>query len=253
MASLEGLPAELRFLIIDNVDDIHTLQCLVRASPVYHMTYRGSRKAILLELVKRQHHERSLVEPLFAVRSIAYSLWSTKSNKSVDMFLDTYGKACSCAYTPTSADYDAKYHLHAHLRELMKLVKLQRAVMRIVDDFSASKLGNGSSKLDPMETRRVTRALYRLQMLCNLFGYEDQGTHTRGDGRFRSHLPSRVFTRFLSRFPPWEVQEMGCVWQHIVSRYGEIIQDLNVDDDWRERFAYPTWERQASLEPIEGT
>ena len=253
MASLENLPAELRLLILDSIDDIASLQCLVQASPIYHASYWKSRKTILLKLVQRQHYEHSLVEPLFALLAISYSLWKPGGDKSLPKFLHNYGRSRECVDTPTSPNYIALFHVPVHLAIIIKVVKLQRAVTRIVDDFCITKLSRaGANVLSPMERRRITQALYRLQILCGLFGCEDQKSQVRGSGLYRSHLPSRVFTQFISRFAPWEVQEIGCMWEYIVTRYSDMLKELGVDDAWRERYVYPTWERQASLEPIEG-
>lgn len=46
-ASLDGLPAELKSLILRSAPNILALQTLVRSSPLYHTVYLDERKAIL--------------------------------------------------------------------------------------------------------------------------------------------------------------------------------------------------------------
>jgi len=46
-ANLDGLPAELKLLILHSVPNISTLQALVRSSPLYYKAYLDKQKAIL--------------------------------------------------------------------------------------------------------------------------------------------------------------------------------------------------------------
>lgn len=54
MASLDGLPVELKVAILANLPDVSTLHALVRSSPFYHQSYLGHRQSILFAVLSTE-------------------------------------------------------------------------------------------------------------------------------------------------------------------------------------------------------
>ncbi|KAG8161142.1 hypothetical protein KVR01_009406 [Diaporthe batatas] len=66
------------------------------------------------------------------------------------------------------------------------------------------------------ETVRLTRALYRVQLWCNIYGF---GAFSSGMGPTRSPvdtLPWQMVCMFHETFEAWEVEEMLCIYQHML-------------------------------------
>ncbi|KAK0701220.1 hypothetical protein B0T21DRAFT_379173 [Apiosordaria backusii] len=81
--------------------------------------------------------------------------------------------------------------------------------------------------LSSTETMRMVRAMYRFQLMCNLFGL---GRYI-GD-RSRSYFVSghnTIFQAFLSNFTAFELEEVRCIFGYVVSRYDKVFQSIAAD------------------------
>lgn len=90
------------------------------------------------------------------------------------------------------------------------------------------------------EAVRLTRAIYRVQLWCNVFGF--------GLGPYK--VPASVSRwemacMFHETFEPWEVEEMLCIFQHIREMVENIFKDaredlLNYDEQHKEEISFFT-------------
>ncbi|KAJ9157853.1 hypothetical protein NKR23_g741 [Pleurostoma richardsiae] len=93
----------------------------------------------------------------------------------------------------------------------------------------AKEAGNGphsgqqSVALTSTETMRVTRAIYRFQLLCHLAGPGDNSPWLS-----RDHLDETV-QAFLDTLEPWEVEELFSFYQFAHDVYDKIIKDIMWD------------------------
>ena len=90
------------------------------------------------------------------------------------------------------------------------------------------------------EAVRLVRALYRVQMWCNIFGYgmgpnKDPASVDRWE----------VACMFHETFEPWEVEEMICIFQHMRNMIEDLFNDmrddlLRYDEQHREEITFFT-------------
>jgi hypothetical protein len=94
-----------------------------------------------------------------------------------------------------------------------------------------------SPEVEPVtgtERVRIQRAIYRLQVFCNLCG-------TRGKGRSSPNRIERKVeqARILGLFPAWQVEEIFCIHDFVKDSYGGIFSqvawDLNEERNPRYR------------------
>lgn len=104
MSSLENLPPELRTKTLQNMQELTTLQSLVRASPAYHAQYRANRDGSLrtclgFQLVDAYATFISTERKLRRVRTSKKDSKEQKIEKArtITTFLVSYGLWRSCA------------------------------------------------------------------------------------------------------------------------------------------------------------
>jgi len=69
MASLDGLPVELKVTILASLQDIPTLKALVKSSPSLRQSYLGQRQLILSAVLSTEMTPSVLLEARFVFRA----------------------------------------------------------------------------------------------------------------------------------------------------------------------------------------
>ena len=90
-------------------------------------------------------------------------------------------------------------------------------------------------KLSEIEKHRFLRALCRLQIYANIFSeYEYTATTPHGSksnnwGSFKDnfHLYEEGYRLFFGAMPPWEFQEIGCLWGYLTTMFGHIYTEIS--------------------------
>jgi hypothetical protein len=106
--------------------------------------------------------------------------------------------------------------------------------------IDAGREGYPQKRPSRSEAVRLVRALYRVQMWCNIFGYgmgpnKDPASIDRWE----------VACMFYETFEPWEVEEMICIFQHMRNMIKDLFNDmrddlLRYDKQHREEIAFFT-------------
>lgn len=100
----------------------------------------------------------------------------------------------------------------------------------VVNEANSSTVGVSDS-LSQSEETRIIRALYHLQLWCNLFGI---GPHKGIDQPFYSGYSSiDLLSIHASHFEPWEIEEMHCVYLFSETIYRQIFDQIRWDVDER--------------------
>lgn len=90
-ASLNGLPAKLKTLILHSAPNIPALQALVRSSPLYHKVYLDKRKVILSAVLLRDIGTEILPDALAVYKTSQIELDESGRRKdSVQSFISQY-------------------------------------------------------------------------------------------------------------------------------------------------------------------
>lgn len=229
-SALENLPPELRIQILLELTDWRSLRSLARASPSYHASYleAGREKILCHVALSHQLDPRIHADAFAAVRSGRFYERRFSTNREGERaiaFLDEYGHARG-----NSAHSNSEWLSCRSMTEATDLIHLHEAVKYVAAEYSlaaASKMRQGQQPmvLSQMEELRLHRAIYRFQIYCNFFGNNPCMPQIDAWGGWaRAHHPIK---RFLPSFPPWEVVEIGCVWQYLMKRWPFIVKELS--------------------------
>lgn len=210
-ASLEGLAVELRFEILERIPDLPSLDAIVHASPSFHRAYVARRQSILAEVVSRD------VGPdvLFEAHAVAIALTTDdKDGSEIREFLKDYRSMRRETASVSIRGFS--------LDQLTLLAQIQYAVQFATKHFCQATLARHPlsnerkediTPLSTTETRRISRALYRFELFCRLFSQPSFKVKRSLDCMDMCHL-------FLRQFPRWEIEEIACIRDYLMGRYG---------------------------------
>ncbi|KAJ6020874.1 hypothetical protein N7540_006378 [Penicillium herquei] len=255
--SLEGLPVELKILILFQVPDGDTLRSLVLASPEYHQAYLAVRYGLLSRLVKQQYHGfLDTAEALTAVRSENLD-YSCKREMTIAL-LDRWRRADEIRASDQSSS--SQIDEPQNLEEVIKLLNFHKALCFLLDDFSINAPRppwiepTPWAKLLPLqltlsEKQRFLRAACRLQTIQNIFGNDIKTEVSRDPGfkHWRLNRDDQIegyvdrdgeevlssieapYRFFYGTIPPWEHDEMCCVLNYFTAKIKPIFDVIAND------------------------
>lgn len=229
--SLEELPVELQQLIMSQAPTLSSLGALVRASPQLHRVYVESR-AQILRSVLAQVLNGMLVDALGAYHSGKESFQRVREESLLWGFVEEY----ESKYTATAFDWMAALSLE----DIIHLHHFHTSIIEpLTDRYASWALASLPIPSETEQTRkqtlsntercRIQRAMYRLQIFCNVCG-------SLGEGRSsRKRIEKNVDRlRVLSIFPAWEIEEILCF--HIFAEemngkvFRQVAWDLNPEN-----------------------
>lgn len=225
-SSLEDLPTEIRRLLISNLN-LDSLRSLVHASPAFHQQYRLNRRFMLRACLEMELQQAS-VDAYAVHRSSSKTFSLTRSKDNVASLLCSYDERRSYSQTVLSKD------IHTE-DEAVDMASFHRTVVRPIArhyvkwalEQLASHVGtSGPSMCTPTEKTRLTRALYRFQLCCNLFGV---GPHEDSRPTRLRIEPDEILSMFFAMFEPWEVEEIYCIYAFAKDKYNQIFTDIRWD------------------------
>jgi hypothetical protein len=222
------------------------------------------RGEVLCHLSPHQLDHLLRPDALAVVRSKRYDERSARTLEVVIALLNDYALARAEAAHPQS-----EWLFYSSATEAVELLHLHEKVKRVAGDYCqsvASKMCQENEQqhqqlnLSQIEQLRLHRGIYRFQMYCNFFGAAESWTREKFNGRSSDHIPK---IRFLASFPPWEVQEIAGIWQHLSRRWVSILREVSdifipkhishggLDDDseLKDTFDYVRRTRHRSPEP----
>ncbi|CAG8057669.1 unnamed protein product [Penicillium olsonii] len=241
--NLEGLPTELKIHILWQIPVIEDLKSLVLASPGYHRAYLLVRYHLLEWHANQQlGEELDLAEALTAVRSKGIQF--TTRRESAIALLDTWRRRDEIRGSSQSHQLPYRLDKPTHLEGIINLLHFQK---------------------------RILRALCRLQILKNIFGdpihcfqypncdscsCTDHWRKREGTKKVRrSHEPRNhqddeyAFRLFYGTMPPWEYEEMGCVYSYF--REKDELLGKEIGRDLRQLSESTPCEFYSDILPVE--
>jgi hypothetical protein len=243
---LEDVAPEIRIQIMQSIADFPSLRNLILASPSYRATYAaGAREKILRGTALDQLDSRLHADALAAVRSTGFYDKYSNSLSSIVAFLTDYERARG-----GGADSQSEWLKCRDLNEAVSLLHLHEAITQAVNDYgpfiaSRMKPVKKPPALSEMEKLRLYRAMYRYEIYCNIFGGMEKHSKFEGD---ESHVwPKESHERFLPSFPPWEVQEIACIWAYLPRRWGVIFREVS-DIYFPIKFGHPGCDPDSDME-----
>ena len=152
-ASLEGLPAELRQAILDNMPGPETLDNLVHASPVYHALYRLDREKIWSQMAVRVLTTRGIDLSKEPASTVYVHLDITPDHQSLGTTLKdiriVFQRLLMCMR------YEADMQLS---------IPQSQALLRITDVVYFNVVEIGERKLEAVCSREAIKALGPIEL-----------------------------------------------------------------------------------------
>ncbi|KUI60308.1 hypothetical protein VP1G_07476 [Cytospora mali] len=150
--SLETLPVEIQFAILDEITSLNILRTLVHASPIFYWIYSRSRLPILKKVLK--HTLDGISEDAHAAyRSGLAVPFSFDGYRSITASIEPAYEGLS----PVEVTAMASFHL-----------SIIEPLTERYAHWTLSALSSEASPLSKTERGRIQRAMYRLQILCNI-------------------------------------------------------------------------------------
>lgn len=251
---LETLPVEIQEFILAALPTVQALGCLVQASPRFHALYARNREAILRACLSRILGP-VLVDAIHCQLSRTDRFQQTRTLPIIQDFLNLYDER---RRTPQDSRFQ-----EVSLKDVVDIARFQASVVGpLAEQYGVWALAFLGSRVDSpqasalsiTEMGRVQRALYRLQIFCNVCGHRTTSgdSDIRIKASFSSEIPQDTNvgflksvevlgrTRMLSQFCPWEVEEILCIDEFAQDQYIRVFHDVawDLDTDRNPKFAH---------------
>jgi hypothetical protein len=207
---LEQLPAELLAQILASPAAVKDLEAAILSSPVLYQAYLEKSKFILGSVLSNTLGERVMVDAYAVQRSLKLDRRSACSPVDViHEFMTIYKQllANPAGVWKVCIDEDLVEMAAFHVRII------QPVGDGLLQDFG---VGRHNTVAAPVELARVTRALYRLQLWCNLYGTVP-GAVCPPD--YADLKIEDVLLHFFGVFQPWEIEEVVTLHEALMNEY----------------------------------
>ena len=230
-APLENLPAEIRRYLLFTLD-YEELKTLINASPIYHQQYLLDRQCL-----RRSCLERTLgyfsADACAVYESGMDDFLKARTPKSVAHLIDSYEENLSLSHYSFLSELTMDEVMSMFSFHVSIVIPLAKSYTTWALNNLAKVTGKDPPQshdelLSRTEEIRLVRALYRLELYCNLFGASHNRRHSRhtvweyGDEK-------DLFERLLHMYEPWEVEEMACAFTFSQQKYDQIFKDIHHD------------------------
>lgn len=165
----------------------------------------------------------SVVKPLVAYFSDLFlgNLCQQLDEGLVETAPSPEGDASSLPGSESSFDNSDVHSTNSWLEPYKDREQVDGLAPRDEATLNAGREGYLQNRPSRSEAFRQARALYRVQMWCNIFGY--------GMGLYKDPASvddGEVACMFFETFEPWEVEEMICVFQHMRNMIESLFKDM---------------------------
>lgn len=215
LSSLESLPVEIQIAILAE-SSLDSLRALINSSPRFYHVYFRHRLPILNKSLKHS------LDGIFQDAYAAY--WSDLWFGVVPFSFEDYQE--SLLIDPTGSTIDELSLTAAHKMAHFHL----RVVEPLTERYARWALGALSSSpeaapLTGTERARIQRAMYRLQIICNM--------------SIRDH---QAMFEALDAFGPWQAEEILCVHAFAKERYESVFVECVWHRDQPKYISMHLWE-----------
>ncbi|KAJ5333049.1 uncharacterized protein N7506_006832 [Penicillium brevicompactum] len=234
MAPLELLPPEIRRYLLAMLE-FEGLKNLIHASPIYHRQYLLDRNWFLSKCLDKALCGAT-IEAGLVYRSGSVSFADARTRDVVYEVLKSYQERRKL---PKNSILDGKLTLDdlaciAAFHYSVVVPMVSRYTIWALENLSKqpeSLLTYPLDSLSDSEEIRITRALYRFQMWCNLFGIGPHGKVWSPRSAFSS---IDILKALAGCFEPWEVEEIVCIFRfseaHFQQTFDQISWDVNQEN-----------------------
>ncbi|KAK4695644.1 hypothetical protein P7C71_g2148, partial [Lecanoromycetidae sp. Uapishka_2] len=216
--SLEGLPLEIKVMIMSRAPDIETLHNITRASPEYHSAFRGAKEEIFNNIT---------VETLSSVCVDILESWSAAHAPHLNLdtpdrekiILDVLRR-----YYKRLPKYTRNTRLE--VAESLAILRLHRKIAAVIARYCKQNLTYNplDGQVDAVppsasELHRLYRAAYRYELYSRLFGAGPGGVNTSIYHIVHTLDEDQIAEIFFGLFPIHEVEEIACLHKFASDHY----------------------------------
>ena len=226
---IERLPAEIQTDILKHIRTTRALYNLIRTSRRYYQVFCASRESILWEHAKNIISMEAMPDALRAS--------SEPRDPPVGLSFHVVEELLGQFDEKVLNSFDMETRLPVSMS--VRLIKLNKSIIYHMECFTSYTLRNlhaCSKAISPKLTAvdiawnpasetehiRLQRALYRVDLFCYVFHSSDKSN----DKKHKQIASKEQEYRFLSRLPPWEVEEIACVWSYLRNRLENLFNSL---------------------------
>jgi len=214
---LDTIPTDIRRYLLSFLD-LEQLSALVHASPVYHAQYREDRNYLLTKSVE-------------ATAADAFTICQFQSQRTdfvqdVPGFLRSYSGAKARRYLSLQGKLG--------LDTVIGMAQFYFNVVKPLADYYASwalehlaqETGHADAispqghKLTATERLRVTQAIYRFQLLCDIVTPRGLTSYSQKEANAQA---------LLDILNPWQVEQTLAFFEFAKGRYAKLVEDVRWD------------------------
>lgn len=226
---IEKLPAEVQTSILKHLRTTRELYRLIRASPRYYQVFLASRGSILSEHAKNIISKEAMPDALKASSESRDPPVGLSFHDVEELLARFDEKLLNSFYMETKLP----------VSQSVRLIKLNNSIIHHMESVAGDTLRElhvCSKSISPKLTTadivrnsisetehvRLQRAFYRVDLFCYVFHSSDKFNDIT-----HKHIASKAQElHFLSRLPPWEVEEIACVWHYLRKRLENLFNTL---------------------------
>ena len=237
---------EIKILILKDIPDLATLKYIMLSSRTFFPAYLLARREIFCCILQKQYGPL-LREVVAAVRSRGLYLGTYKEEAIA--LLDTWRRSEEIrALAPKSS---SRIDKPRDMKEISDLIRFNKVLQFFLNDYATSALPPAwidpnkwensmlPVQLSSSEKHRFIRAFCRLQIHGNILGRPEYDLSSRTPQvwdlwslkKAPPFFSARVeaYRLFFAAIPPWEYDEMGCVWTYVKTKIdnSSIYKDVS--------------------------
>ncbi|POS71620.1 hypothetical protein DHEL01_v209986 [Diaporthe helianthi] len=227
---IESLPAEIQRHIMLFLPSLGSLGAVIRASPVLYSLFRHEPKNYIVNCLINVLGD-SFIDAITARAAMQESFQHLRciamkeghETRIIWPFLEAYqGSLQRLSYK--------RWIRSLSLSEAVEMATFQTSTVEpLVEEYSSWALANlgvpaTTTGLSKNERMRIQRALYRFQIVCDVFGNKLK------DNYLSNHRPRHLgCIRFLSSYEPWEIEEILCINAFFQDQYKTRLEEVSED------------------------
>ncbi|KAJ2902840.1 hypothetical protein MKZ38_000034 [Zalerion maritima] len=221
LVSIKSLPTEILLSIMEEHLEINEALNFAAACKALQDVKDKHEKSILIAHVKRLNHPGTLVDAI--ARNDARRLLPLSKATATDTILEFGQQYSNHRSDPTPYEKSLRSVLATDLKEMVAFALQANAFVNTVLCIIFT-CPEASMPIYDIEHTRIRRAIYRLDIVATFFGADFPGTPRAVTPTSFQHVDILGTSRFLLMFPPWEIEEMHTIAEHI--RAGSEMEQI---------------------------
>ncbi|KAK2613177.1 hypothetical protein N8I77_000104 [Diaporthe amygdali] len=227
---IETLPGEIQREIMLWLPSLGSLGAIIRTSPVFYSLFRREPKKFILNcliivlgdsFIDTCTAHAAMQDDFQRRRRDAMKLRHEPS--MIWPFLESYRNEAK------KLD-DKSWRYSVSLEKAVQMATFHATIVEpLVEQYSSWAMTNLGTSVKPKplsstECMRIQRGMYRFQILCDVFG------NRLKDHNISSNRPRHLgCLRFLSRYEPWEIEEILCINAFFEEKYEARLSEVSDD------------------------